>query len=57
MAVWIGHVEVSLAPLGVLGRGVRIEFAGSLLGIAGNVSAPTFDELYSGKWEHPTCCG
>ena len=29
----------------------------SLLGIAGNVSAPTFDELYSGKWEHPTCCG
>ena len=29
----------------------------SLLGIAGNLSAPTFDELYSGKWEHPTCCG
>ena len=29
----------------------------SLLGIAGDVRAPTFDELYSGKWEHPTCCG
>ncbi len=29
----------------------------SLLGIAGDVSAPTFDELYSGKWEHPTCSG
>ena len=29
----------------------------SLLGIAGDVSAPTFDELYSGEWEHPTCCG
>ena len=28
-----------------------------LLGIAGDVSAPTFDELYSGKREHPTCCG
>jgi hypothetical protein len=25
--------------------------------IAGDVSAPTFDELYSGEWEHPTCCG
>ena len=29
----------------------------SLLDIAGDVSAPTFDELYSGEWEHPTCCG
>jgi hypothetical protein len=29
----------------------------SLLGIAGDVSAPTFDELYSGEWEHPKCCG
>ena len=29
----------------------------SLLNIAGDVSAPTFDELYSGKWEHPKCCG
>jgi len=29
----------------------------SLLGIAGDVSAPTFGELYSGEWQHPTCCG
>jgi len=29
----------------------------SLLGIAGEVAAPTFDALYSGEWEHPTCCG
>ena len=29
----------------------------SLLCIAGDVSAPTFDELYSGEWVHPTCCG
>jgi hypothetical protein len=28
----------------------------SLLGIAGDVSAPTFEELYSGKSERPTCC-
>ena len=28
-----------------------------LLGIAGDVSALTFEELYSGKWEHPTRCG
>jgi len=27
----------------------------SLLGIAGDVSAPTFGELYSGEWQHPTC--
>ena len=27
----------------------------SLLGIAGGVRAPTYDELYSGDWEHPTC--
>jgi len=27
----------------------------SLLGIAGNVGAPTFGELYSGEWQHPTC--
>ena len=26
----------------------------SLLGIAGGVSAPTYAELYSGKWKHPT---
>jgi transposase-like protein len=25
----------------------------SLLGIAGDASAPTFGELYSGKWQHP----
>ncbi len=27
----------------------------SLLGIAGNASAPTYAELYSGEWQHPTC--
>jgi transposase-like protein len=26
----------------------------SLLGIAGDAVAPTFGELYSGKWQHPT---
>jgi hypothetical protein len=26
-----------------------------LLGIAGEVRAPTYAELYSGDWEHPTC--
>lgn len=26
----------------------------SLLGIAGEVDAPTFDALYSGEWRHPT---
>jgi len=29
----------------------------SLLGIAGRVEAPTYDELYSGDWRHPTCRG
>jgi predicted RNA-binding Zn-ribbon protein involved in translation (DUF1610 family) len=29
----------------------------SLLGIAGEVTAPTFADLYSGEWKHPTCCG
>ena len=27
----------------------------SLLGIAGDTSAPTYAELYSGEWRHPTC--
>lgn len=27
----------------------------SLLGIAGDATAPTFAELYSGKWQHPRC--
>ena len=27
----------------------------SLLGIAGNVTAPTYAELYSGDWTHPSC--
>jgi transposase-like protein len=27
----------------------------SLLGIAGDVVAPTYAELYSGKWTHPSC--
>ena len=29
----------------------------SLLGIAGAAAAPTYDELYSGEWQHPTGCG
>jgi ISXO2-like transposase domain/Transposase zinc-ribbon domain len=29
----------------------------SLLGIAGDVTAPTYAELYSGNWAHPTCRG
>ena len=29
----------------------------SLLGIAGGVTAPTYAELYSGDWTHPTCSG
>ncbi len=29
----------------------------SLLGIAGGVVAPTYAELYSGEWEHPTSSG
>ena len=28
----------------------------SLLGIAGDVIAPTYAELYSGDWQHPSCC-
>ena len=29
----------------------------SLLGIAGDTSAPSYAELYSGEWRHPTCSG
>ena len=29
----------------------------SLLGIAGDTSGPTYAELYSGEWRHPTCSG
>jgi ISXO2-like transposase domain/Transposase zinc-ribbon domain len=29
----------------------------SLLGIAGDAVAPTYAELYSGNWTHPTCLG
>ena len=29
----------------------------SLLGIAGGVEAPTYADLYSGAWTHPTCSG
>ena len=29
----------------------------SLLGIAGGVTAPTYAELYSGVWKHPTSWG
>lgn len=29
----------------------------SLLGIAGDVTAPTYAQLYSGDWQHPRCGG
>lgn len=29
----------------------------SLLGIAGDIHAPTYASLYSGEWKHPTCSG
>ncbi|MBT3210476.1 MAG: IS1595 family transposase [Planctomycetaceae bacterium] len=29
----------------------------SLLGLATHAEAPTYADLYSGKWKHPTCCG
>ncbi|MEC5292227.1 IS1595 family transposase, partial [Aurantimonas sp. C2-3-R2] len=29
----------------------------SLLGMAGSTTAPTAAGLYSGEWQHPTCCG
>lgn len=29
----------------------------SLLGLAGDATAPTRVGLYSGEWQHPTCCG
>jgi len=29
----------------------------SLLGIAGDTTAPTYAELYSGDWKHPRCSG
>jgi hypothetical protein len=29
----------------------------SLLDIAGEATAPTYDALYSGEWRHPTCRG
>jgi len=29
----------------------------SLLGVAGQVAAPTYAELYSGEWQHPRCSG
>jgi hypothetical protein len=29
----------------------------SLLGIAGGVEAPTYADLYSGAWTHPTSSG
>lgn len=29
----------------------------SLLGMAGSAIAPTAAGLYSGEWQHPTCCG
>jgi len=29
----------------------------SLLGMAGSTAPPTAAELYSGEWQHPTCCG
>jgi transposase-like protein len=38
-------------------RGLPFNAFRSLLGIAGSVSAPTYDELYSGEWQHPVSCG
>ncbi|MCA3248759.1 MAG: IS1595 family transposase [Azospirillum sp.] len=29
----------------------------SLLGLASNAQAPTYENLYSGEWRHPTCSG
>jgi hypothetical protein len=29
----------------------------SLLGVASEATAPTYDALYSGEWCHPTCRG
>ena len=29
----------------------------SLLGIAGDVTAPTYAEVYLGEWQHPTYSG
>jgi hypothetical protein len=29
----------------------------SLLGIAGEIKAPTYAEIYSGNWKHSTCSG
>lgn len=29
----------------------------SLLGIAGDATAPTYAGLYSGEWQHPRCSG
>ncbi len=29
----------------------------SLLGISGDVTAPTYAELYAGDWQHPTYSG
>ena len=34
-----------------------LPFPRSLLGIAGNTTAPTYAELYSGDWAHPTSSG
>ena len=39
----------SYATLAARGNAFR-----SLLGIAGDAEAPTYDGLYSGEWEHPT---
>jgi hypothetical protein len=33
------------------------EFLRSLLGIAGGIEAPTYADLYSGAWTHPTSRG
>jgi len=29
----------------------------SLLGIAGDATAPAYAALYSGEWQHPKCSG
>ena len=54
VGLWIGPVDDThdLSRRRAMLIGER-----GLHAIAGDVSAPTFDELYSGEWEHPTCCG
>ena len=45
------------SPSASTGRFYPFNAFRSLLGIAGDTSAPTYAELYSGEWRHPTCSG